>query len=397
MRLLVPALCLICTTAVAAPPPTSPLTAGNTRFALELYGQVRSAPGNVCFSPASISTALAMAFAGARGATARQMARTLHFDLAPAALHAAFGALLTELRSDAAGSPRLLLANRLWVQAGRPLAAAFLELTGRSYGAAAEMVDFAREPAARHAINRWVEEHTAGVIKDLIPAGLLDADTRLVLTNAVYFKAEWVTPFAPGHTTGRPFHPAPGRSKDVPTMSQAMPAGYGETEALQVLELPYRTQVPSRDLAMVVVLPRTVDGLAAVERELTPARLAAILALLRPQRVSVELPRFKVNAAVALRPILARLGMPLAFDGRRADFSGITATERLHLSAVLHRAFVTVDEQGTEAAAATGPVMSHMSMARRSVAFRADHPFLFFIRDRGTGTILFLGRLVDPV
>ena len=396
---------LVCTTllggsAVAAPPGPLPrgLVEGNTAFALDLYARLRAQPGNFFFSPASISTALALTWAGARGETAAQMKRTLRFTLPPKQLHAAFGSLLARLESSGEGGPEVAIANRLWVQAGTPLLPDFQRLASTGYGAEAEPVDFASATeATRKRINEAVAKATRGRIEEILPPGSVDALVKLVLTSAIYFKGRWEQEFPQMGTRELPFTVKPGVQRRVPMMHHAaLKTRYGATDDAQVLELPYRASAKDRALAMVVLLPTKVDGLGALEAGLTPKSLAAALATLKPtKKVRVFLPRFTARREAALGETLAAMGMPLAFDQKRADFSGLTKRNELYLARVVHQAFVDVNESGTEAAAATGMVMGTKN-GDRSPVFMADHPFLFLIRDTQTGSVLFMGRLVDP-
>jgi serpin B len=366
---------------------------GNDEFALDLYANLRGRPGNLFLSPYSLSTALAMTYAGARGETAEEMARTLHFSLPPDRLHAAFSNLIRQIHGDGEPRPYLLaVANALWGQEGEEYLPEFLRLLEDHYGAGLRRVNFRDPERARRAINAWAEEQTRGKIPDLLPPTLPRPDTALALTNAIYFKGDWSSPFARKATLEEDFRVAADQSLRVPMMHQAGRFPYLDGGTFQALELPYAGDA----LSMVVLLPKEVDGLAALEESLSAARLAGWLRTLADRRVEVALPRFKVEAGLELQDVLAAMGMPLAFTGD-ADFSGIDGTHELFISAVIHKAFVDVNEEGTEAAAATAVLMSR-SAARPepSATFRADHPFLFLIRHKGTGSILFLGRLASP-
>jgi serpin B len=365
-------------------------------FALDLYARLRGREGNLFLSPASISTALAMTYAGARGQTAEEMAGALHFTLPADRLHPAMGGLLRDLNGD--GGKRgyaLSVANALWAQRGHPFLPEFLKLVHDDYDAAAREMDFAgAADESRRVINAWVEKQTHDRIKDLLPAGSVNSDTRLVLTNAIYFKGDWAHPFQKSHTHDAPFRLGGGKEVTVrmmgPTTGETAEYGYFEDSTLQALEMPYA----GKELSMVVLLPRKVDGLEELEKALTPGRLQEWLGKLREREVSVSLPRFKVTAQFMLNDALAALGMRLAFTSQ-ADFSGMDGRRDLAISAVVHKAFVDVNEKGTEAAAATGVVVKALAEPLR-LAFRADHPFLFLIRDRRSGAVLFMGRLTDP-
>lgn len=385
------------------PPPTDPaaFAAGNTAFALDLYAKLRAGKGNLFVSPFSISTALAMTSAGARGTTLDEMTKALHL---PADPHAAFGQLLFRLNGTKLDIKRryeLTAANAIWAQQGYPWRAEFKELTQTYYGAGLVETDFKKEPeAARKRINDWVEKETREKIKELIPPGFIDPLTMMVLTNAVYFKGDWAAQFKKERTKDQPFHLAEGKKVDAPLMTQTDTFRYAEVvtsqktrsgERAQLLELPYA----GNDLSMLVILPERRFGL--LEEELSARSLAEWTTALSPQRVQVFLPRFKMEMSepLLLNEPLKALGMKAAFGGS-ADFSGMhSGREKLFISAVLHKAFVDVNEEGTEAAAATGVIMARASAARLPV-FRADRPFLFLIRENKTGTVLFLGRCENP-
>ena len=369
---------------------------GNNRFALDLYGRLRSGrPGNLFFSPGSLSTALAMTYAGARGQTAEQMAQVLHFRLPPEKLHPAFSDLRRAWDADGEEAGyQLSVANRLWGQEGFDFRPEFLATTRESYGAELAQVDFARQAEpARQRINTWVEEQTQGKIRDLIPPGVLDAMTRLVLTNAIYFKGDWAEPFQKSATKDAPFHVTARQQADVPLMHRQDDFRYWAGDGVKVLELPYG----KGDLAMLALLPDEIEGLAALEAGLTAENLSRWLSGLRKREVRVSLPRFTLTSQFQLADVLGAMGMTRAFTPGEADLSGMSSEEELFLSAVVHKAFVDVNEEGTEAAAATGvAVKAVAAIPAEPVVFRADHPFVFLIRDNRTGSILFLGRLVNP-
>jgi serpin B len=375
----------------------SVVKAGN-QLAVDLYGQLakEQAGKNLFFSPTSISIALSMTAAGARGQTEVEMAKVLHLDGQLAEAHAQYRKLLE--RWNAPGKDRgyqLRVANRLWGQKGYPFLDGFLALTREQYSAELGIVDFVQQTeAARKEINDWVARQTADKIKDLIPAGVLDAMTRLVLTNAIYFKGDWANQFQAEATKDEDFFLAGGGKAKVPLMHQKRSYPYAEDGDLQALELPYK----GNELAMLVLLPRKADGLAELEKSLSAERIADLRSKLRPREAQVYLPKFKLETSFSLNDTLSALGMKQPFDPAAADFSGMDGKKDLYISAVIHKAFVDVNEQGTEAAAATGVVMALRSMPRPQppVVFRADHPFVFAICDRRDGSVLFLGRLVAP-
>lgn len=383
------------------PPPTDDQAAlfanGNNAFAGDLWAHMRETDGNLAVSPASISLALAMTWAGAEGNTAQQMSDTLHFGDDAAAYHAAAGAVLSAYGQDH-DEYTLRIANRLFGQQGYAWQDDFLRTTRDVYGAPLEPVDYvsAADPA-RLRINGWVADQTNDRIRDLIPSGGVDSDTRLVLTNAIYFLGDWLSPFESSSTHDQAFHTADGATR-VPTMHQENNFGYANVDGVQLLEMPYA----GGELSMLVALPEARDGLPAVEAGFDAQTLATWVSALSNQHVNVALPKFRVDPAepLSLGDALAAMGMPDAF-GDEADFSAMAdpaeTGDHLHISRVFHKAFVAVDEEGTEAAAATAVVMSRESAAMPSgVPFVADHPFLFFIRDTQSGAVLFMGRVADP-
>jgi len=364
-------------------------------FALDLYAQLRQHSGNLFFSPDSIATALAMTYTGARGETAAEMAKTLHFTLPPDQLGSAMGAALRDLNAPHTGY-QLRVANALWAQQEYDILPDFLKSTERDYGAALERVDFRDAPeAARQTINHWVEQKTEDKIKDLIGPGVLRPQTKLVLTNAIYFKGDWETQFDKAQTKPDDFHVSASQTIQAPLMHREGRFNYFAGSTFQALEIPYK----SGELSMIVLLPNDVAGLPALEQSLTAASLKQWLTQLHSEpKVVLTLPKFKITAQFELAPTLAAMGMPQAFD-RRADFSGINPRRELLISDVIHKAFVDVNEEGTEAAAATGIIVSRAMIAvrpRPPIVFRADHAFLFLIRDDRSGAILFMGRITNP-
>jgi serpin B len=388
------------TASQAERPPGSPpadvkaVVAGNDALAFDLYARLRKQPGNLFFSPNSISTALAMTHAGARGETAGQMAKTLHFTLDRERLDRAFASLLSELNGGKRQRHyQLRVANALWGQQGFDFLPDFLTTTRDEYHAGLENVDFRGDTeSARETINRWVAKATQDKIRDLLKPGVLNSTTRLVLTNAVYFKGSWAEPFPKQQTREQPFHTSADRQVRVPMMQQTSHFKYLKARNFQALDLPYA----DGDLSMVILLPTKKDGLAALEKELTAERLAGWLAKMRSDEVEVSLPRFRMTAEFQLKDTLSALGMSQAFSAGEADFSGMDGKRDLYLSAVVHQAYVDVNEEGTEAAAATGAIVAEAKAVLNPPVFRADHPFVFLIRDNRTGSVLFLGRLVDP-
>jgi serpin B len=365
---------------------------GNSEFAFDLYAKLRDKGGNLFFSPESISTALAMTYAGARGATAEQMAKTLHLTLDEKRLHPAFHNLIEEL--NGAGKKRgyqLSVANALWGQKGFGFLPEFLKLTKTNYGAGLHEVDFRTQlEATRKTINAWVEKETKEKIKELFKSGDLDQSTRLALTNAIYFKGDWDRQFKKDLTRKEAFHLSSDKTIDAMMMHDNAPFKYLDGGAFQALELPYK----GKELSMVALLPKALDGLADFEKTLTAAKLAEWLPKMRQQEVIVSLPKFQTTSEFRLNDVLSAMGMPLAFT-ESADFSGLNGARNLFIGVVVHKAYVDVNEEGTEAAAATG-VGIKLSAAPVVAQFRADHPFVFLIRDNRSGSILFLGRVAKP-
>jgi serpin B len=367
----------------------------NNEFATALYGHLRTdKPSNLFLSPYSISTALAMVEVGAKGDTATEMIKVLRLSLPESKL---FPAIDTQrkLLVSSAETPdfQLHVANRLWGQKGVTFLPRFLQILGSDFGADLGPLDFRQTETARTTINAWIDAQTNHKIQDLLAPGVLSADTRLVLTNAIYFKARWQEVFEKSATADAAFQTTASDHVSVPTMHETQHFFYAATDHLQVLELPYNGGVTS----MLILLPKKVDGLGELEKQLTAENLKGWTSNLQSRRVKVSLPRFKLTSEFSLGETLASLGMPLAFSSK-ADFTRMSAEEKLSISAVIHKAFVDVNEEGTEAAAATAVAITALAIPVReeAVEFRADHPFLFLIRDNRTQSILFLGSLANP-
>jgi serpin B len=367
------------------------------QFALDLFGHLDK-KDNLFFAPASISTALAMTYAGARGQTAEQMANVLHFKLDAKRLHPAFAALLWEMQSQGRPSScRLHIANALWGDKGTHFLPDFLQLTKDNYVAGLRQANFAKPEDARRDINGWVAQQTANRIKDLLQSGDVTPQTRLVLTNAIYFKADWLHPFKAEATHDRPFHVTPSEDVSVSMMHQTSEFRHfaDEDKTFQLVEMPYK----DAELSMVVLLPAQVDGLAQLEKKLDAESLAKWLQKMEPAKVALTLPKFTMSRRLQLADRLQAMGMTAAFHAEEADFSGMTEDKTpLFLSAVIHEAWVEVNEKGTEAAAATAAAGAKSAAPPReqAIVFHADHPFLFLIRDGRSGSILFLGRVSNP-
>ncbi len=363
----------------------------NSAFAVDIYKKLSEGKGNVFLSPFSISSALAMTYAGARGQTAEEMARALHFDLPQEELHQGFSELFKRLDSSGKGY-KLNIANALWGQKGYHFEPDFIGLTNKYYGGGFKEVDFAgATEQSRQTINKWVEDKTENKIKELLKQGDIKSLTRLVLTNAIYFKGNWEVQFDKKKTRISPFYISEKDKVDVPMMEQKGRFNYVEDDEVQVLELPYS----GKELSMVIILPKSNIALSAVEKKLSFDKLQSWLSSLSENKVDVYMPRFKIEERYVLNEILEQLGMPSAFEPGAADFSGMTGRKNLYIGLVVHKSFVEVNEEGTEAAAATAVVMNTKALVENPV-FRANRPFIFLIRDTRSGTILFIGRLVYP-
>ena len=373
-------------------------------FGADLYGVLAqtAGDGNLVFSPASIVTALAMTYAGAVGPTADEMAKTLHFGLQGDALHQAFNSLdsLLESRSwqgkDSEGKDQGVLvktANSLWAQKDLPFERLFLDTLAADYGAGVRLVDYRTAAEdARETINDWVAGQTEDKIKDLIPQGALDELTRLVLVNAVYLDATWAYQFDKDMTTDGQFTTLAGSAVTTPMMSQSAGFAYGMGEGWEAVELPYARD----ELSMLLIVPQQ-GRFAEVEGQLKNGLLDEVIGgLSNDAEVDLTMPKFKFRTQAGLADALKALGMEKAFDPEAADFSGMTKQEALYVSDVIHEAYIAVDEEGTEAAAATAVIMRATAAPLTMVQMKVDRPFLFALRDRDTGAILFLGRVTDP-
>ena len=370
---------------------------GSNAFAIDLYAQLRTQPGNLFFSPESISTAFAMAYAGARGQTATEIEKVFHFTLPPERLHPAMGALLAGMNGTHTGY-ELHVADALWAQQDTNFLPAYLKLVETNYGAGFHPVDFKSAPeSVRAAINQWVEKQTNDKIQNLLAPGTVTPLTRLILTNAIYFKGSWIASFDKAQSKDDVFRLSAAQTVKAPLMHRTGSFRYYDGGAFQALELPYS----GNELSMVVLLPKEISGLPALEKAFTAAALMEWLEKLEPEdTVVLTLPRFKMTQQFELSGTLGKMGMAQAFSNA-ADFSGMDGKPDFAISAAFHKAFIDVNEEGTEAAAATAIVMRPTAVFRRApepppIVFTADHPFLFLIRDDATGAILFMGRVTDP-
>lgn len=394
------------TTPTAPSEDVAELVAGNTAFALDLYASIRDREGNLFFSPYSVSQALAMAYAGARGQTEAEMAEALHFTLPQDRLHAAFNALDLDLASRShviVPNPegqeeeqiafQLNIANAAWAQEGYPFLPAYLDMLAKNYGAGMRLLDFGQDPeGSRQTINQWVSQETRERIEDLLPPGSITPLTRMVLTNAIYFKAAWEHAFSEAQTRDGDFFLADGDTITLPMMHQTETLRHGSDTDYQAVELPYQ-----RGLASMVILLPAEGRFSEFEAGLSVEGLQAIVSGLQRKEVILTMPRFQFESpSISLVQALAKLGMASAFQS--ADFSGMDGTRDLYISDVIHKAFVAVDEEGTEAAAATAVIMELTAKAGEpeQVEMTIDRPFLFLIRDRITGTVFFVGRVLNP-
>ncbi len=391
--------------ALAAAPPAAPTAdqaeavKGSNAFAIDLYGRLSAQPGNLFFSPESISTDFAMAYAGAHGQTATEMAHVFHYTLPQDRLHPAMGALLAGMNAPHQGYA-LSVADALWAQQDEKFQPTYLKLVETNYGAGFHPVDFKSAPdSVRTTINQWVEKQTNDKIQNLLGPGTVTPLTRLILTNAIYFKAAWASQFSKNATEDEDFHLSASKTIQAPTMRNSEGYDYFKGPSFQALLLPYE----KGEISMLILLPDDMDGLPALEHSLSAGNLQKWMKSLSYQHeVIVSLPRFKITQQFELSSTLEGLGMKAAFDPNSADFSAMTGDKSLVISAAIHKAYIDLDENGTEAAAATA-VMMEMATAMAPqyappppIVFTADHPFLFLIRDNASGAILFMGRVTDP-
>lgn len=373
------------------PADVTALTKGNNEFAFALYKKLAEKEGNVFFSPYSISSALGMTYAGARGPTAEEMAKVLGITTLGEKVHPANAELARRLKSSGGKDKvEFHIANALWGQQGMSFLPDFLNLTKRHYNGGFRELDFMGDTeGARKTINGWVGEQTRDKIPELLKRDTVTSNTKLVLTNAIYFKGNWARNFDPKETKDGIFYRSPTDKVTVPFMKQTADLRYAEVADAQVLELPYT----GNGFSMVVVLPRKAEDIGDVEAALCGGAIDHCLAKAGECEVEVILPKFKLRVPVALGPPLKELGMRKAFDD--ADFSGLTGSREFQISAVIHEAFIALDEKGTEAAAGTAVDVGNN--AKLVVAFRADRPFLVAIRHRETGCIVFFGKVADPI
>jgi serpin B len=360
-----------------------------TRFAFDVYRRLSATGENVAFSPWSVVSALSMTYAGARGATREAFEDTLHLSLPADRYHRAMNTVDRALDARARGGLRLRSEGQIFTQLDMPIVPSFLELLAAEYGAGVRQLDFAFDPEpARRAINEWISSSTEGLVPELLAEGTIDRDTRLALVNTLYLAAPWSTPFDPNRTAPADFRLSDGSTARVTMMAgEDLKVAYGVVDGVEIIELPYRGE----ELAMILLVP-PIGALDDLEAGLDGARLRALAAAATPGTADVKLPRFEARTQARLDEALRALGLGIAFTGE-ADFGGITTAEALAITAVAHEAVVKVDEAGTEAGAATAVIIGRVSIPDYLVV---DRPFVFAIRDRPTGAVLFVGRILRP-
>jgi serpin B len=363
----------------------------SNKFAFDLYGRYGSSGGNIIFSPYSISTALSMVYEGAGGETADEMEAVFHFIEDPLERRPAV-AMIHKVINGEDRDYELDTANALWMQENYSILQEYIDTVVNFYGGEANSLDFSGAPEeSRIVINEWVEERTKDRIKDLLPLNSINTKVVLVLTNAIYFKGDWLIEFDVESTRKEEFHVSLTESVEANMMSLLGERfNYTETGDVQVLELPYT----GKNVSMIILLPKG-NNLSDIESTLSCDELGVLIDGLKETAVDVYLPKFTFETKYFMKEDLIEMGMPTAFTPS-ANFTGITEVEMLFIDVVIHQAFIEVNEEGTEAAAATGVVMKRSAATSPSEVFRADHPFIFIIQDRITGIILFMGRVMTP-
>ena len=384
---------VVLTNSLFANPNVEKIVKKNSKFALELYRElIKTEKGNLFFSPYSISTALAMVYAGARGETAKEMAKTCRFTMNEKELHETFSILRKKIQSNRK-SCRLSVANSLWAQKGYCFWNSYFAMLSRYYEAGVKTVDFKNDlEDSRKTINEWVSKKTEEKIKELFQKGILNKMVRLVLVNAIYFKGTWRVGFDAKKTKKAPFHLNDGKEINVPTMYVKDNFKYAENKVLQALELPYS----GNKMSLLVLLPRNPKMWKFVESKMNLRNIKDTFKHIKMKKVAVYLPKFKMSCGFSLGKILKKMGMRLAFS-MGADFSGMTGRKDLAISKVIHKSFVKINESGTEAAATTGVTMFRKSAPAKPTVFRVDRPFIFIIYDRESKSILFMGRVMNPL
>lgn len=380
-------------TIIATAQPNAAVTANNS-FAFRYFTQLDKKTGkNFCVSPYSISSAFAMTYAGAAGETQKEFQKVFGFGANDSTFHSAFGKLNTSLLKNNNSTNTFSIANRLFPQQGMAFEKDFLGITKRFYTAQPEPLDYGQFEASREHINTWVEDQTHQRIKDLLPEGSITVDTRLVLVNALYMKCKWANGFKKENTTEQPFYGDKGKTEKVKLMSQELSAAYYSDKRIKAVELPYKDS----ELSMVIVMPsETQQPLDSIRSYFSEAKYNEMVSKMYYTDVNLLLPKFKTEFSTSLKNDLTKMGMPYSFSAL-ADFSKMTKSAHLFISDAFHKTFVEVDEEGTEAAAATAVVMNvDSAVAVIPQTFRADRPFIYLIRDRSTGAILFFGEMHSP-
>ena len=374
---------------VAWPQGVDSVVKANNQFAFKLYSTYKSKDGNIFFSPYSISSALAMTYEGARGKTADEMQSVFDFPKDDSLRRGAF-LKINSIINKKDKKYKLNTANALWAQKDYKFLEDYFKLIDHYYGGKVTNLDFVGETEeSRLTINHWVEQQTNDKIKNLIPKGVIDPSTRLVLTNAIYFKGMWFKQFDKKATSEQDFKMSSNNTVKAQMMNEIDDFNYAETDSLQILELPYQ----GNELSMLILLPKK-DDLRTIEGSLTLEKLSEYKGMLGNEKVDVSIPRFKFETKYFMADDLIKMGMPAAFSN--ADFSGMTGHQDLFIGQVIHQAFVEVNEEGTEAAAATAVTMEAGAMPQAPKEFNANHPFIFLIQEKETGDILFMGRVSDP-
>jgi serpin B len=371
------------------------LAESNNLFSIDLFKQIQARSENLIFSPYSIGTVLAMIYSGSGGTTAAEMSEVLYFPRQGLLDPVELGMRESILAADTMPGTDLRLANAIWAQEDFSFLPSYLTRVEKYYDAPLTLLDFtetSNREESRKRINQWVGEKTNNRIQDLIQPGILDASTRLVLTNAIYFNGGWMFPFDKGATSSSLFHVSKHESIQADFMHQTRSYPYYEDEEIQAISLPYKD---SR-MALVVILPRSIEGWRMISQVISYERINLVTSEMRTREVQLALPKFTSVLQINLRQELTAMGMGTAFS-RHADLSGMTGEKNLFVDEVIHKAFIEVDEQGTEATAATAAIIGLKSSLRdEPVTMNADHPFVFFLLDQQTGCIIFTGRLVKP-
>jgi len=365
---------------------------GNTKFSADLYKHIKSKPINQFYSPISITSALAMTYAGASGETLKQMSKTLYFSTNQDELHKSYEILFKKLTDNSSEGVILKIANSLWLQENMKINTQYLLITDKYYNAGVIPTNFIADPEkSRITINNWVEKNTENKIQDLLPDGSIHSQTRMVLVNAIYFKARWDKVFDKNQNTSEVFYVFKTCQTKATFMNNHINSSYYEDNQLSIAEIPYA----DRNQSLIIILPKENYGLEEIEKIFEKGLIETYFEKMEEKRITLSIPKFKTESTYELQEQLSKMGMPIAFTNN-ADFSGITGDRSLAIDKVIHKAYIDVNEEGTEAAAATAVTMRKTAMLLDEVKFKADHPFIYLIRDNETNTILFVGRLMDP-